>query len=190
MKKVFNWLIDKWLAGFVTASFFYLVKLYNDLPEDSKSSFFNFSWVEDLLNEKVQLSTMLIVVLIVVFITRIEKALLKAKYNSEDDLYEEPKNSFEKYRKDVFGVNNTIWTWKYEWRPFEQKFVIVDLKPNCYNCNTPMEYRSFYGSHSATCHKCRLEGKISDFQIRENINDVEKEIIRRIQDNQMAIADN
>ena len=34
--KVFDWILDKWLAGFITASIFFLLKLYIDLPLDVK----------------------------------------------------------------------------------------------------------------------------------------------------------
>jgi len=49
MKKLINWLIDKWLAGFITASIFFLLKLYIDLPADSKDHFFKFEWFSELL---------------------------------------------------------------------------------------------------------------------------------------------
>jgi hypothetical protein len=32
-------LLDKWLAGFLTASFFFMAKVYYDLPTEEKEDF-------------------------------------------------------------------------------------------------------------------------------------------------------
>ncbi len=188
MKKIFDWIIDKWLAGFITASIFFMLKLYFDLPAESKEHFFSFKWLSELLQTHVAFSTVAIIIILIIILTRIEKAFLKAKNNKSDySFLKAPKNHFDNYRKDVFGVNKTCWTWNYEWRAYEQKFVIADLKPVCKQCGTPMEINAFYSSSSAECHKCRLEGKQYHFQINEHIADVEKEIIRRIQNNEAKI---
>lgn len=188
MRKIIDWLINKWLAGFITGSIFFILKLYIDLPEKSKAIFFQFDWVKELMNTEISLLTVILIVLSIIFLTRIEKAILKAKYNNDDySFLDAPKNRFENYKSDVFGVNNNLWTWHYEWSAFNQKFAIADLKPKCKQCGTPMEMSSYFNSHSADCHKCRLEGKHSTFHIHENISDVEKEIIRRIQTNEAKI---
>lgn len=188
MKKIFDWLIDKWLAGFITATIFFTLKLYVDLPSESKTNFFSFKWLTDLLNKQIDLSTVAIIVISIIILTRIEKALLKSKNKGPDYSYlKAPKNNFESYKRDIFGVNKTTWTWNYEWRAYEQKFIIADLKPACRQCGTPMEINTFYSSNSAECHKCRLEGRQHYFQLAEHIADVEKEIIRRIQNNEVNL---
>jgi hypothetical protein len=188
MKKIFDWIIEKWLAGFITASFFFTLRLYIDLPTESKNNFFSFKWLTDLLKTQISLSIVSIIIIAIIILTRIEKSLLKSKKNSVDyNFLKAPKNHFETYRRDTFGVNKTTWTWNYEWKAYEQKFFITDLKPTCRQCGTPMEINTFFSSNSAECHKCRLEGKQSYFDLREHIADVEKEIIRRIQKNEVNL---
>lgn len=185
MKKLINWLIDKWLAGFITASIFFLLKLYMELPPESKDHFCKFDWFNELLKTELSLLTVLIIIVIIIVITRIEKALLKAKSKKDDYSYlNAPKNSFEKYNKDTFGVNQSYWTWSYDWKPYDQKFEIADLKPLCPECGTPIEINRLYSSHAGECFKCRLDGKRYHYPINENIEDVAKEIIRRIQNNE------
>lgn len=185
MKKIFDWIIDKWLAGFITASIFFTLKFYIELPPESKSNFFSFHWLTELLQTQITFSTVAIIIFVIIIFTRIEKALLKSKNKNPDySFLKAPKNQFETYRKDTFGVNKTTWNWNYEWRAYEQKFVIADLKPVCRQCGTPMEINTFYSSNSAECHKCRLEGRQYHFPLTEHISDIEKEIIRRIQNNE------
>jgi len=122
---------------------------------------------------------------VIIVITRIEKALLKSKMSKDDYSYlNAPKNSFETYNKDTFGVNKSGWTWNYVWKPYDQKFEIADLKPLCPECGTAMEINRLYNSHAGECFKCRLDGKRYAFPINENIEDVANEIIRRIQNNE------
>ncbi|MDR0506576.1 MAG: hypothetical protein LBH32_07150 [Dysgonamonadaceae bacterium] len=45
---------------------------------------------------------------------------------------------------------------------------------------------SFY-SYNAECHKCKLEGKQYRFPLTEDITDIEKEIIRKIQNNEVKL---
>lgn len=188
MKRIFNWFIDKWLAGFITASIFFILKLYVDLPAESKKHFFSFNWFSELLQTKIAFSTIALIIILIIILTRIEMAFFKAKRNKSDySFLDAPKNNFEHYRCDIFGVNKSAWTWNYEWRAYEQKFVIANLEPLCKQCGTPMEINTFYKPNSAECHKCRLEGKQYYFQVNEHITDVEKEIIRRIQNNEVKI---
>lgn len=188
MRKIIDWLIDKWLAGFITTSIFFILKLYIDLPKESKDNFFGFNWLKEILKTQIALSTVLIIIIIIIVLTRIEKAYLKSKGKKSDyNFLKAPKNHFENYKKDTFGVNKTAWTWHYEWRAYAQEFVIADLKPLCSQCGTPMEINTFYSSNTAECHKCRLEGRQYHFRLNEDIVDVEKEIIRRIQNNETTI---
>lgn len=188
MKKIIDWLIDKWLAGFITGSIFFILKLYIDLPKESKENFFHFDWLKELMSTQISLLTVILIVLFVIVLTRIEKAIQKSKSNKKDYSYlKAPKNHFENYKSDVFGVDKNTWTWHYEWRAYEQKFVIAELKPKCKQCGTAMEINSTYSVNSASCHKCRLEGRQNTFHIQEHISDVEKEIIRRIETNEAKI---
>jgi hypothetical protein len=181
MKKIFDWIIDKWLAGFITPSIFFILKLYMDLPKESKDNFFGFHWLKEILQTQISFSTVLIIFVIVIVLTRIEKAILKSNY----DFLKPPINHFEHYTKDIFGFSRTTWTWHYECRAHEQKFVIADLKPLCSVCDTPMEIKTRYSSNSAECHKCSLERRPYSFSLNERIEDVEKEIIRKIQKNEI-----
>lgn len=186
MKKIFDWIIDKWLAGFITASFFFMLKLYVDLPSESKHNFFSFNWVTDLLNTQIAFSTAAVIIILIILLTRIEKAYLKQKRkDSNKSSLNAPKSEFGEYRKDTFGIHRTNWSWNYEWQPYKQKFVISDLKPLCKQCEIPMEVIEYYGSDFAECHKCRLEGREHQFRLTEQISDIEKEIIRRIQNKEM-----
>lgn len=184
-------MIDKWLAGFITTSTFFMIKLYLDLPPESKSNFFKFGWISEILRTQFSLSTILMIVTIVIILTRIEKWYLKSKNKVIEPVTPKvPHNAFETYRRDTFGSNKTTWTWNYEWRSYEGKFIISDLKPVCRQCGTSMDIRgshSFYVS-STDCYKCRLDGRYSQFQLTENIGDVEKEIVRRIQNNEVDLS--
>jgi hypothetical protein len=162
--------------------------LYIDLPKESKDNFFGFNWLKEILQTQIAFSTALIIIVTIIVLTRIEKAILKSKdKKSNYDFLKAPKNHFENYTKDTFGVSKTTWTWHYEWRAYEQKFMIADLKPLCNQCGTPMEINTFYSSNSAECHKCRLEGRQYHSKLNEHIADIEKEIIRRIQNNETTI---
>lgn len=101
--------------------------MYIDLPKESKDNFFGFNWLKEILQTQISFSTVLIIIVIVIVLTRIEKAILKSKdKKSNYDFLKAPKNHFENYTKDTFGVSKTTWTWHYEWRAYEQKFVIAD----------------------------------------------------------------
>ncbi len=153
MKKLFAWMIDKWLAGFLTATIFFLLKLYLDLPEESKQNFFSFVWIGDLLQTPISLSKVLIIFIIIIVLTRIERAFVKAKFQRQDDAYlKTPESHFENYKRDVFGVNGTTWTWKYNWN----------------------------------IYRCRLENRHYHFTLSERMDDVEKEIVRRIKNDEFG----
>ncbi len=183
MKKLFAWMIDKWLAGFLTATIFFLLKLYLDLPEESKQNFFSFVWIGDLLQTPISLSKVLIIFIIIIVLTRIERAFVKAKFQRQDDAYlKTPESHFENYKRDVFGVNGTTWTWKYNWNIYKQSFEIADLKPLCKKCWTEMEVGNSFSSE----YRCRLENRHYHFTLSERMDDVEKEIVRRIKNDEFG----
>tara|TARA_R110002049_G_C9175452_1_gene562566 strand:- start:8145 stop:8705 length:561 start_codon:yes stop_codon:yes gene_type:complete len=186
MKKLLNWIIDKWLAGFITGFIFFVIKIYYDLPDERKFNFFNFDWFVGIINYKISFWVVILIITGILVITRFERYLYH-KFNinkvSENRI---PLNSFSHYTSDVFGVNKNKWNWNYNWNSLIQQFEIEDLNPVCKVCSAQMKYsNSDYGHYSATCPKCRLEGRESYFPIAENIADVESEIIRKIKDKEI-----
>lgn len=187
MKKIFFWLIDKWLGGFLIGSSLLILKMYVELPEDSKSNFFNFEWFTGILNVRITLWAVFLIVICLLIITRIEKSILKSKFISDvDDNLKIPKNPNKNYTSDVFGVRDFKWTWYYSWESNHQFFQIVNVSPCCPVCYTPMRIHtgSFHSQDYASCHRCRLSGEHDSFELTENKNDIELEIIRRIENNE------
>jgi ribosomal protein L37AE/L43A len=180
MKKIGIWLIDKWLAGFITTAFFFILKLYLDLPAENKTTFFNFGWFSKILNTPFHLKYTILIIILLIVITRIERRIYKSQKSAESDIFEEPETDFLHFKSGYFGATLSKWTWDYKWRIYEQKYQIVDLQPSCKKCDIPMQLERIpYGT--ATCHKCRLNGKNDFYQIRESPSDIEKEILRMIQ---------
>jgi Tfp pilus assembly protein PilE len=188
MKKLFDWIVDKWLAGFITGSIFFVLKLYIDLPKESKTNFFSFEWLRELMAYQLSLMTVIIIVLSIIILTNLEKAIQKVKSKKSDSKFlAPPKNNFEKYYTDTFGIRKTRWTWNYKWNADKQEFNVFNLNPICNQCGTVMTLSSFFPHNSADCHKCRLEGRQYTFSVNEITFDIEKEIIRRIQNNEVEL---
>lgn len=190
MKKLFDWIVDKWLAGFITASFFFILNLYIyiDLPEESKSNFFRFKWFKELMAYKLSLMTVIIIVLFVIILTKVDKAIQKAKTKKSDNCFlTPPKNNFEKYNTDTFGISKARWTWQYKWSANDQEFYITNLNPICNQCGTVMELSPMFPHNSADCYRCKLEGRQYSFSVSENTFDIKKEINRRIQNNEVKL---
>lgn len=187
MKKILNWIIDKWLGGFITATIFFLIKIYIDLPKERKINFFNFDWFIEIINYNISLWIVFIIITAIVIINRFEKKNLRKKLTAIDSPENNiPLNTFGHFTSDIFGVNQNKWTWNYKWNSLKQHFEIFDLKPICKICNSEMEYsHSDYSHNYASCSKCRLEGRAYFFPIAENIIDVEKEIIRKIRNKEI-----
>ncbi|OIV42757.1 hypothetical protein [Flavobacterium johnsoniae] len=180
MKKIYSWIIDKWLAGFITASVFFILKLYIELPENLKSNFLNFKWLKEIFNMQIPLYFAILIVFFLIIITRFEKSRLKIKYTSpKTNKNDTPYNHYKNYKSDIFGIKKSKWSWDYKWLSHRQSFEITDLKPNCPVCDTTMDLDD-YNYQLADCHKCRLDGKKYTFRISENISDISKEIIRKI----------
>ncbi|MDR0506575.1 MAG: hypothetical protein LBH32_07145 [Dysgonamonadaceae bacterium] len=100
MKKIFNWILDKWLAGFITAGIFFVLKLYIDLPAESKTNFFSFQWFVDLMTTNIPFWIILVIILLTVLKSQSKKSNMYSFLDA-------PKNHFEKYNPDVFGVHKT-----------------------------------------------------------------------------------
>ena len=180
LKKVFNWLIDKWLAGFITASFFFFLKLYIDLPEERKTNFFNFDWLGYILKTDMAIWKVIIIIgfLILMFWVRNWWKIGKEYPLSKD--FNRLNHSSSIYRVDTFGVDNAKWTWDYDWDPSKENIIIKDVLPLCPVCNSKMEFDSHDSSDYAICTKCRIEGKNYHFHLNQFFGDVAKETVRRL----------
>lgn len=178
MKKIIDWIIDKWLAGFLTALFFFMLKLYIELPPEKKSNFFNFRWFNAIINTEIKLWQAIIAFTFILLMFFVSKKWRNMKGNSSLKSTIKP-NIASSYRVDSFGTDNSKWTWNYEWENYEKKYIVIDVVPLCPVCNTKMEIDSYVRTR-ATCAKCRLEGRHSSFIIKQDDGDVAKEIIRRL----------
>jgi hypothetical protein len=186
MKRLLNWIIDKWLAGFITASIFFLLKIYLELPTESTKHFFSFNWLTEILKFQISLYIVIVIIIALIIITRIEKSRATSKLKAKNlPLYPpKPNFPFENYKADTFGYKKSKWTWNYKWNRIKAQFEINDLVPSCQRCDIPMDLQTSSYGDTATCHKCRLEGHDGYFKVSENITDIEKEIIRRIDKNE------
>ena len=180
LKKIFNWLIDKWLAGFMTATFFFLLKIYFDLPDYSKKDFFQFNWLKLILLTEIVLWKVILLICLVIIMFWTRNWWKKRKENSLSDYLSRPNDPVFNYRIDTFGVNNAKWTWDYDWEPNKKSIIVKDVLPLCPECNSKMEFDFISSSKNAICVKCRLEGKEYYFNLRQFDSDVSKEIVRRL----------
>ena len=170
INKVLNWLLEKWLAGFVTASIFFMVNLYLNLPKETRKDFFSFNWFIDIMVTPIKFFYVVILIFLILIINKAQKSFNKKK------TIKKVLHDFQEYNKDKFGSKKTIWTWNYQWN-LNKSFSIVNLKPSCPICMASLNINSF---NSADCSKCRLEGKPHKNIVNESISDVEDEIFRRI----------
>jgi hypothetical protein len=177
LKNIFNWLLDKWLAGFMTGSFLFLLKQYIDLPAESKNDFFHFHWIKSILLTEIELWKVIIIISFVIIMFWTRNWWKKRKENSIADYLRRPNDLEFNYRVDIFGVDNAKWTWDYDWEPNKKTMIVMDVFPLCPVCNSKMQ---FYPSNSATCAKCRLEGKQYHFHLQQFDSDVSKEVVIRL----------
>jgi hypothetical protein len=189
MKKVITWLLDKWLPGFITATFYFIARLYVDLPIEKKQDFFNFKWVNDILDSSFALKYTLLATLFLIIMTRIEKRLYKSQNIGSNDTISEnvkpPTNHFSHFKSGRFGIKHTKWTWGYKWDAYASQYEIIDLKPSCKVCDIPMEIlQGFHYHRTIECYKCRLEGRVFNFDLQEDPSDIGNEIIRRTAKNE------
>lgn len=180
LKKVLNWLIDKWLAGFMTATFFFLLKLYIDLPIEQKVDFFHFNWLNSILQTSIVLWKVISLISFVVGMFWLKSWWKKMRENSQSEILSRPENPAFNYKIDTFGIDNAKWTWDYNWDPYKKKFLINEVLPLCPVCSSKMELEN-YRYDSAICARCRLEGKIYHFHLHQLVDDVSKDIVRRLE---------
>ena len=185
---MWNWIKDKMLAGFFVGGIYFLAKLFYDLPDESKLNFFKFHWIKEWINFPIPIYIVIIIVIILLIITRIEKSRLKEKLTPNNKtFFNPPTNYYEKYYSDNFGVRKTKWSWSYKWNSIDKAYNIKDLKPCCNDCGSKMEIGTSFYRDTAVCQKCRLEGRNNHVNVYENVEDVEKEIIRKIENNEIKI---
>lgn len=171
--KFYNWIFDKWLAGFITATFFFLLKLYIELPAEKKGNFLNFKWVIYVLDTKYEVWK----IIILAFVLLILYFIKKTYFNSSKKIkFEKIPNKIKAYTQDIFGIRNSKWTWAYGWDKYG-KYKACKLQALCPTCNTPMI--PYLNINKASCSKCRLEQKADTFQTEDPF-DIENEISRRI----------
>jgi hypothetical protein len=194
MKNFFSWLIDKWLAGFITASIFFTAKIFYDLPPEVKSNFFKFTWFNSIINYPIKFWIVAVVVLVFFLMNRLSRWNDKQKLNTP-----KPKKAFKPtihpeigaYTSDTFGPSRSRWTWEYKFYQHNNGWDIDKLVPVCPTCGTKMELNEFMGRFDfATCTKCRLERKFNQHQLRENPYDIRQEIIRRITEKEKGLFNN
>ena len=77
LKRIGSWLLDKWLAGFLTGSFFFIGKIYYDLQPPQREHFFQFNWLKYLLQKPVSLWVVVLLVTFVIGMFLLTKALKK-----------------------------------------------------------------------------------------------------------------
>lgn len=179
MRKVFNWIVDKWLAGFLTATFYFLVKAYNDLPSTEKGHFFAFRWISSVVNYSIKL-WLVVIVFLIIEIVRVVLKRLKGAYVAEKEDFI-PENKSSNYKEDVFGRFKKKWRWSYRWSYSENSYLVIGAVPVCPTCDSSMEIKvsSFGFSSSSECPRCRLEGKPCIFDLSEDPDDIMKEVVRR-----------
>ena len=181
MKKTLNWFLDKWLAGFITASIFFFAKIYYDLPPDQKRNFFHFQWVSYLVNFRIELWKVFLIVLFLLFMFKVSRGRNRQIRRNNPTNRKLLSSPFISYKTDQFGIDNAKWTWNYDYNESSEQINIINLAPLCPICDTPMLVDDSYGPiSSGSCSKCRLEGRNSNFAVRQNQYDVQQEIIRRI----------
>lgn len=181
MKKLLNWFIDKWLAGFTTATIFFISKIYYDLPKDKKANFFHFEWVTSIINYPIKLWKVFLIILFLLLMFVVSRWRIKQKQMYRPKQKKLPNDPAFSYTIDTFGVNNAKWTWTYDHRDYDNTILVKDVTPVCPVCDNKMEIDNMFSSrNSATCSKCRLDGKNYYHQLRQNEYDVQQEIIRRL----------
>ncbi len=191
MKTIFSWLIDKWLAGFITASIFFTAKIFYDLPPGVRGNFFKFNWFNSIINYPIKFWIVAIIVLAFFLMYRLSRWNDKQKLTTP-----RPQKVFKPtihpeigaYTNDTFGPRKSRWTWGYKFDKNNNAWNIDKLVPICPTCGTKMELNVFMEHFDfATCTKCRLEGKFHQHELREDPYDISQEIIRRIAEKEKGI---
>lgn len=187
MKKIIDWIIDRFLAGFIIATIFYFAKLYHDAPTDEKKNFFQFNWLTEIFEVEVKLWKAGLVILIIIFLIILSKRLKIKKSRPTEDVLPKLDEDIQKYRTDTFGVDKAVWTWDYSWNTVTKSYNIINVTPLCPVCRQKMELNtSHYSGNSAQCSKCRLEGRNSTFELRQYASDVGAEVVRRVNSGEWA----
>lgn len=181
--KLKNWIIDKWLAGFISGGIWFLAKLYFDMPVEQKGYFFNYQWFWNLMNVGIKAWQVLIFFFAIIFFHQLQVNRIRRGTKA----YIKPKNPFEQYKRDAFGPYQEKWSWDYYFDTIREQFQIRNLHPLCPTCEAPMEVEP-YNPQNAICQKCRLEHRIFQKNIKTLEVDVNFEIRRRIINGEIRLS--
>lgn len=186
MKKLFTWIVDKWLAGFITASIYFTAKIYYDLPFVEKQHFWDFQWLNSVINYPINLWIVFLICAFIILMFKFSKWLPLQKNSAHTSTTTHSTPHYLQYTSDAFGKNKSIWEWGYVFDENRNTYIINDLRPICPKCSSMMVISPATLLYVATaeCSRCRLEGRISTFPLKEKKEDVELEIIRLIKSNE------
>ncbi len=129
---------------------------------------------EKIYNIEIRLFYVVLVLIIGYFINRQLKRSRKKLEELKTNAIIKPT-----YVEDVFGANKTKWAWDYSWDSRMNHWAIVRLTPLCSDCGTKTDIVERFDGFKAECSKCRLDGNGYVDSLKEYLEDVEKEIIRR-----------
>jgi len=189
MKRVFNWILDKWLGSFLSGCALLTVKAYVDMTSEEKDYFHSLNWLKSFFFIQVSLWQVLIICTFLITVIIYRKKKIVEKIVSPVDNQNALKQfaafnpippEYINYNKDGFGKYFTIWSWENNFDHVTNKFSISKVKPHCQTCDSRMKLDGNM-ENDATCSKCRLNGaEYYVWSLSEEREDVEDEIYRRI----------
>ena len=182
LKAIGNWLLDKWLAGFITASLYFFLKLYVELPDSDKENFFDFQWAVGILTIEIKLWKYILTSICFIGLYALLRRLRKSSYSYVSKKPKGLDRIMKEYRSDKFGVDNRKWVWGYEWNDFEERVDIINLVPACVQCDSPLQFAPYGDDSYAECPKCSLAKRPAIKIVNQSVRDVYVEILSRIDD--------
>jgi hypothetical protein len=183
LKRLGTWLVDKWLAGFITASIFFLLKILYDLTPGERGAFFRFKWFTSLANTEIEIWKYGLFTTFFLILYRISNRIKKGNNKRAAQASQAPPELAKiitNYTSDNFGTNRAKWVWILRWNEFDKRLYIDHLSPLCPKCDARLDLIDEYGISYGLCSKCRLEGRKPEQPVQQAPYDVEQEIRRRI----------
>ncbi len=185
IKKIFDWIIDKWLASLLTGTLFFFAKIYYELPATEKANFFDFSWLTSILTYKIsvwQVGLLSVFFILVILFKKTKVIRMSPKTKEVFD-----QQTGEDYREDVFGTDKAVWTWSNKWDSIRQMLNISDAVPKCPSCNHSMKIHNF-ARNMAVCTNCKLENKQFEYSLKQLPSEVIEVVINRLGNGDWANA--